>query len=98
MEVPSMSHGQAIRLFLLQRVFSQGASARRESRVLLICMFSFLLLATVSQPAKSQPYQVIHNFTAEGSDGATPYGGPVLDAYGNLYGTTNLGGSNADGT
>jgi uncharacterized repeat protein (TIGR03803 family) len=61
-------------------------------------MFAFLLSAGVPQPAESQTYQVIHNFTGEGSDGATPYGGPTLDSSGNVFGTTNLGGSNADGT
>jgi uncharacterized repeat protein (TIGR03803 family) len=51
-----------------------------------------LLLVCVSQPAQSQTYIVIHNFTAKGTDGATPYGGPILDRSGNLYGTTYLGG------
>ena len=33
----------------------------------------------------------LHDFS--GSDGANPYGGPVLDANGNLYGTTYSGGA-----
>jgi uncharacterized repeat protein (TIGR03803 family) len=33
----------------------------------------------------------LHDFS--GSDGANPYGGPVLDANGNLYGTTYFGGT-----
>ncbi len=40
---------------------------------------------------------VIHNF-GNGSDGQNPYGGLVLDAAGNLYGTTYWGGIHADGT
>jgi hypothetical protein len=32
----------------------------------------------------------LHDFS--GSDGSSPYPGPVLDANGNLYGTTYLGG------
>jgi uncharacterized repeat protein (TIGR03803 family) len=32
-----------------------------------------------------------------GSNGRTPYGGVTLDAQGNLYGTTRLGGANNDG-
>ncbi len=52
----------------------------------------FLFLASASQPALSQTYKVIYNFTREGSDGASPYGGPILDEAGNLYGTTYDGG------
>ncbi len=33
----------------------------------------------------------LHDFS--GSDGASPWGGPVLDANGNLYGTTLYGGA-----
>jgi uncharacterized repeat protein (TIGR03803 family) len=33
-----------------------------------------------------------------GSDGATPYGGLIFDASGNLYGTTSAGGANGYGT
>ena len=33
-----------------------------------------------------------------GLDGANPYGGVIMDASGNLYGTTSLGGPNNDGT
>jgi uncharacterized repeat protein (TIGR03803 family) len=35
---------------------------------------------------------VVHNFTGE-SDGAYPWGGVIRDSSGNLYGTTNIGGS-----
>jgi uncharacterized repeat protein (TIGR03803 family) len=40
---------------------------------------------------------VLHAFTGE-SDGASPYGGLILDKAGNLYGTTNRGGAFNDGT
>jgi uncharacterized repeat protein (TIGR03803 family) len=36
---------------------------------------------------------VVHNFT-NGSDGGTPYCTPLLDAAGNIYGTTEGGGTN----
>lgn len=35
----------------------------------------------------------LHDFTYNGRDGATPSGGPTLDADGNLYGTTEVGGT-----
>lgn len=41
--------------------------------------------------------KVIYAFTG-GADGGTPYGGLVMDAAGNLYGTTNAGGSGSAGT
>jgi uncharacterized repeat protein (TIGR03803 family) len=55
-------------------------------------MAVFLFLASLSQPSQSQTYKVIHSFTAKGKDGASPYGGPVLDRLGNLYGSTYTGG------
>ena len=55
-------------------------------------MLVLVLFVAFAGAAHSQTYKVIHNFTAKGSDGATPYGGPILDASGNLYGTTYLGG------
>lgn len=38
-------------------------------------------------------YTVLHQFT-NGDDGAEPYGGVILDANGNLYGTASTGGVN----
>ena len=58
----------------------------------------FLFLVNASQSSEAQTYKVIHNFTAKGNDGATPYGGPTLDSSGNLYGTTNLGGKYGSGS
>ncbi len=37
----------------------------------------------------------LHDFS--GSDGNGPYGGPALDASGNLYGTTQFGGTGSCG-
>ncbi len=37
---------------------------------------------------------VLHSFAGGSSDGEFPFGGPVRDAKGNLYGTTPEGGSN----
>lgn len=45
----------------------------------------------------SRQLTVLHNFTG-GSDGKGPWGGVVLDAKGNLYGTAQGGGKNRGGT
>jgi uncharacterized repeat protein (TIGR03803 family) len=70
---------------------------RYFSVVPLALMAMFLFLPAACQPAKAQTYTVIHNFTRKGSDGASPYGGPVLDSSGNLYGTTYAGGTYGSG-
>jgi uncharacterized repeat protein (TIGR03803 family) len=38
-------------------------------------------------------FSVIHNFRGQPKDGAAPWGAPVLDSAGNVYGTTTNGGS-----
>lgn len=81
-----------------QREADCRAFARRTIVVPFALIAVFLFLAAVSQPARSQTYKVIHNFTGLGKDGATPYGGPILDASGNLYGTTYLGGIYGNGS
>src|SRR5499427_8524801 len=75
-----------------------GRRTRPSALILfaLLCVASFV--TGISSPAHSQTYKVIHNFTARGSDGATPYGGPILDGSGNLYGTTYLGGRGGAGS
>jgi uncharacterized repeat protein (TIGR03803 family) len=80
-----------------QQEANYAALARRVSVVPLALMTTLLFLAGVSQPAQSQTYNVIHNFTRIGSDGASPFGGPVLDSSGNLYGTTYAGGTYGSG-
>jgi len=42
-------------------------------------------------------FTTLHAF-GHGKDGAWPYGGVILDSEGNLYGTTDAGGENSDGT
>ena len=81
-----------------QQQANRPALARHAAVFLLVLMAFFLLLVSMPQPAESQTYKVIHNFTDKGNDGATPYGGPTLDSSGNLYGTTNLGGKYGSGS
>ncbi len=40
-------------------------------------------------------YSVLYSFGADSSDGQGPFGTPVLDSHGNLYGTTGSGGCGA---
>jgi uncharacterized repeat protein (TIGR03803 family) len=42
--------------------------------------------------------KIIHSFSNSGPDGCAPYGGVILDAAGNLYGTTSGGGTYGWGT
>jgi len=67
--------------------------AWRFAAVRFTLIAALLFFAGAPQWAQSQTYSVIYNFTGKSSDGATPYGGPILDRSGNLYGTTYLGGS-----
>src|SRR5579859_716837 len=83
---------------MLQREATRHALARRLTLVPVALITALLFLASMSQPAQSQTYSVIYNFTGKGSDGATPYGGPILDRSGNLYGTTYLGGRFGEGS
>jgi uncharacterized repeat protein (TIGR03803 family) len=83
---------------MLQREADWHGLARHLTVAPFAVVVIFLFLATVSQPAQSQTYSVIYDFTGKGSDGATPYGGPILDRSGNLYGTTYLGGKYGSGS
>ena len=51
----------------------------------------YLLIMIAAQPAQTQTFTVLHNFTG-GHDGAWPQAGLTLDRAGNLYGTTTIGG------
>lgn len=82
---------------MLQPKSDRNTLSRRAIVVPLVLMATLLFLTNVSQPAQSQTYKIIHNFTRQGNDGASPYGGPVLDPSGNLYGTTYAGGTYGSG-
>jgi uncharacterized repeat protein (TIGR03803 family) len=55
-------------------------------------------LGTVFKVDAAGHEAVLHSFAGGGSDGATPLAPLVLDAAGNLYGTTQIGGSSNSGT
>lgn len=53
---------------------------------------------TVFRIALDGTETILHSFGASASDGQNPVGGLVMDAVGNLYGTTVGGGANGGGT
>src|SRR6266481_1049198 len=55
-------------------------------------------VGTVFKLSPNGTETVLHTFAANGSDGTHPYAGLVMDAMGNLYGTTYSGGANGYGT
>ncbi len=58
-----------------------------------------LELAVATTPsAQAQTFKVLHTFTGSTTDGANPRAGLVMDAKGNLYGTTQEDGSAGAGT
>jgi hypothetical protein len=58
-----------------------------------------LLLGTVvTRRAEAQILTTLHNFSGSPNDGANPQAGLILDAAGNLYDTTIIGGSSNAGT
>jgi len=59
---------------------------------LLILIFVLLFMTITAQTAQGQAYTVLHNFSGQ-ADGANPWGTPLLDPQGNLYGTTSRGGN-----
>lgn len=60
---------------------------------------SVLVLAIVASPpsAQGQTFSVLHSFAGGNTDGSNPLAGVVLDASGNMYGTTEYGGTSAEG-
>jgi uncharacterized repeat protein (TIGR03803 family) len=61
------------------------------SMVGVFAIAAFSLSAT-STRAFAQEIKVLQSFNSNGTEGVVPYGGLVLDAAGNLYGTTTYGG------
>jgi uncharacterized repeat protein (TIGR03803 family) len=75
-----------------------NSATNRRSWILRAMIFSVLPLAVLSallivaRPVQAQTETVLYTFT-EGNDGGNPYGGLIFDGSGNLYGTTQYGGT-----
>ena len=48
-------------------------------------------------PPAAPSFVVLHSFAGYPTDGASPVAGLILDAAGNLYGTTEVGGAPGNG-
>lgn len=71
---------------------------RLSPRVSIAALAALLVLTVVAtQPVQAQTYKVLYNFTG-GADGSAPSAGVTIDNDGNLYGTTQLGGTLGAGT
>jgi uncharacterized repeat protein (TIGR03803 family) len=75
-----------------------NSATRNRNWILRAMIFSVLPLAVfsalviVARPVQAQTETVLYTFT-EGNDGGNPYGGLIFDGSGNLYGTTQYGGT-----
>jgi uncharacterized repeat protein (TIGR03803 family) len=71
---------------------SEPATPLRGVVGLLIGVVTFLAAGTQVQ---AQSYSVVYSFQCGPNDGSGPYGDLIADSVGNLYGTTQFGGSSA---
>ena len=63
----------------------------RSATKALFAIAATLASTLATQPAQAQRFKVLHTF--HGGDGANPVGVLVRDAAGNIYGTTEAGGT-----
>lgn len=66
---------------------------RRVSASSAILQLTVLILLIFGQSLQAQTFSVLYSFVGPPSDGEEPYGGLAVDALGNIYGTTELGGN-----
>jgi hypothetical protein len=62
-------------------------------KLISVAVAFFGLVGSVTTLAQAPSYSVLYSFTGSGGDGANPYAGLIMDASGNLYGTTGGGGN-----
>ena len=79
----------------VQRRWISEIHQRTASPALALAVVLVLGLGA-AQSAQAQTLTVLYSFTGS-SDGGDPYAGLLRDAAGNLYGTTEFGGSSNDG-
>lgn len=78
-----------------------GTQGRCSPSYALRCSFLFLCwlsLVAGTTVARAQTYTLLYSFQCGPGDGACPGAGLAIDGSGNLYGTTEAGGTYGDGT
>jgi uncharacterized repeat protein (TIGR03803 family) len=73
-----------------------GPRPRRGKAAVLTALFTLTAGAALAASQPAAQYQIVHTF--EGSDGSQPAANLTADKAGNLYGTTQYGGSENQGT
>ncbi len=75
--------------------FPHQCNRPNRFKKLFVLLAVLVLAAAIDRSAHAQTLTVLHTFMGEESqDGSQPNNGVVMDAAGNLYGTTYLGGLN----
>jgi uncharacterized repeat protein (TIGR03803 family) len=75
----------------------RGISSVRGRTAQVALALTMVLVLVVTQSSHAQTYSVLYSFTG-GADGGNPWAPLIQDAAGNLYGTTQAGGSSGWGT
>lgn len=75
------------------RSFSKFFHSSKAAITLAIILAAGIAL----QSAQAQTYKILHGFRGAPNDGASPLAGVILDAQGNMYGTTAGGGNSTCG-
>jgi uncharacterized repeat protein (TIGR03803 family) len=75
--------------FMQYRRWNGGLDLRTTAALMAVAI---LLIVMAAQPAEGQTFTTLHGFNGP-PDGAMPTGGLVMDAAGDLYGTTQYGGA-----
>jgi uncharacterized repeat protein (TIGR03803 family) len=81
--------------FALKRISMHNVGMRSERLIpsmALVFTLAIALSPVATQSAQAQTFTLLYTFTG-GADGGLPQAGLVLDSAGNLYGTTDQGGS-----
>lgn len=82
----------------MTRNHKKSAASAFASPTIALAVLALVFLASL-QPAKAQTFSPLHDFPEfdnTSTDGLTPEAGLVMDARGNLYGTTLMGGTHIE--
>jgi uncharacterized repeat protein (TIGR03803 family) len=85
------------RLIVINKLKELFSNLRLEAASAVLMFAVLLVLEAMTEPAAhAQTFSTLYNFTGA-ADGGVPMAGVVKDARGNIYGTTNSGGSAGNG-